>query len=110
MQPKLGVSGSKLKEILKKKPGTRSKVEVDCLVQILQKMNIFKGLKILEPSDYKEIVSVLQFKKVDPGETLMEYGDELDNMYILLRGKASVVIRNEIIYDWDWMASIRNAL
>lgn len=40
----------------------------------------------------------------------MEYGDLADNMYIVLKGRAKAEIRNEAITDWDWFASLNNAL
>lgn len=53
---------------------------------------------------------MLQFKQISPGEPIMEFGDDVDAMYLLLKGRAKAIIRNEAITNWDWIASINNAL
>lgn len=73
-------------------------------------MEVFTNLKIFSLDDYKELANAFEFKRVSANETIMEYGDEVDNLYILLKGKAVAEINNEAITNWDWLASINNSL
>ena len=40
----------------------------------------------------------------------MQYGDRIDNFYILLSGHVRAHISNENINDWNLWAGIKNAL
>lgn len=101
---------SKLKTTLMKDPSARSKQENDEATGLLKEVSALQNLKILARQDYKEIGTILQLKKMDKDKTIFEYGDQPNNMYIMLQGKARAEIRNELITDWEWLDDVRFAL
>ena len=64
----------------------------------------------MEPQDYRELAECFQVKTVDAGTTIMNYGDRVDNFYMLLKGTVKSEICNETITDWNLWAGLKNAL
>lgn len=54
----------------------------------------------------RDIAMYMSYLEVPVGSTLMEVGEKAENFYIILDGTVTVLIRNEIIDQWDWAHSV----
>ena len=52
--------------------------------------------------DLRDIAMYMSYLEVPVGETLVEVGERAENFHIILDGTVTVLIRNEIIDQWDW--------
>ena len=57
-------------------------------------------------ADLRDIAMYMNYKDLEAGSTIMDYGDKAECFYIILEGTVSVQIRNEIIETWDWAHNV----
>lgn len=73
------------------------------VVKFLKELDCFKELHSqFLLSDWKELVSALSYKEVQPGTKLYNMDSEVSNFYYILSGSVNLKHKNHNIKDWDW--------
>tara|TARA_B110000285_G_C15055044_1_gene579102 strand:+ start:123 stop:725 length:603 start_codon:yes stop_codon:yes gene_type:complete len=87
---------------LKKPPAERKKDELTRLAKYIKSIPFFKyrDTGVITDQDSYEIASSLKFEKFKAGEKVVNFGDEGDKFYIILKGVVSVQIQNPSIKDY----------
>lgn len=81
-----------MKEILEKPQEQRTESEIDQVTDLLKKEKFFKQAerKDLTYHDIREIASHLTFRRVGGLENVMDYGDEANDFFIIIKGVVTV--------------------
>lgn len=89
--------------MLEKPIEQRNESEIDQLTDLLKKEKFFQQAdrKNLSYMEMREIASHLTFRRVGGLENIVEYGDEANHFYIIIKGVVSIFIPNPEIADWS---------
>lgn len=82
------------KKVLKKPSNERKKEELVRLAKYIRDIPFFKyrDTGVITEQDSFEIASALKFEKFKAGDKVVNFGDEGDKFYIILKGVVSVQI------------------
>lgn len=81
------------------------------LIKFFKEMDCFKKDhgKLLQ-SDWKELVSALKYKEVEPGTEIYSMFDKVTDFYVILSGAVNIKKKNPNIKDWDWAMKMNKGL
>lgn len=103
----------RIKAILSKDPGKRTEGDIEVIVNLIKGIDFFRTQKMLSYSELRDLAQSLTFEEVPKDTSLILCGEKVtnqDKFYVILQGTVSVLIRNEIVDQWDWAMSAYNAL
>lgn len=89
------------KRIINKRANKRTDLETLKLTTLLRKQTAFKNMPLLNESDYRTLAKGLTYVELDKGENIYEYGDPVENFYIVLRGNVGIFDQNQQIPLWN---------
>ena len=99
-----------IRTILKKAPKQRTEEDLDLLMEVLREIEFFRSKPELTYGDLRELAQTFSYEVAEADQTLFKEGDPAEKFYLILEGSVSVVIKNQIIDQWEWARTVYTAL
>ena len=84
----------KLKDILSKPVKERKEADIQELINMISQIRFFQERKEINPSDFRDLVQLFQFRETEEGKNVITYGESGDQFYVIIKGTLGVMIPN----------------
>ena len=76
--------------------------DIDFVIGTLKNIQFFQSRKYITYTDYRDLSHSLEFIDVPKNQYIINFGEQGDKFYIILKGEVSVLVPNPLIKDFDW--------
>lgn len=109
----LSFQALRIKAALQKDAGKRTEADIEAVINLIKDVDFFRTKKMLSYGELRDLAQSLTFEQAPAGTDLILCGEKVtnkDKFYVILQGTVSVLIRNEVVDQWEWAMSVFNAL
>ena len=90
----------KLKKILSKPVKERKDGDIQELIGMISQIRFFQERKEINPSDFRDLVQLFQYKESEQGKTVIKFGEPGDQFFVIIQGTLGVMIPNPSVKKW----------
>lgn len=98
------------KLVYEKPKWKRTTDEEKVISKIIKEIPFFKSKVSLGEADTLNLIRNFRHRNYKIGENIINYGDYIDQFYIILKGKVKIMVPNKEIKNWQIKWQLRKTL